>query len=89
MPTEPLTPQQRSLRARLAAHAMHAKHDSRDTTAKGREAFLGKFLDEVDPDRVLPEAERNRRAEHARKAHFTRLALLSAKARAARAGGAS
>lgn len=86
MPTDPLTPQQRSLRARLAAHAMHAKNDPRVTTANGRAAFLDKFLDEVDPDRTLPEAERNRRAEHARKAHFTRLALLSAKARAAKAG---
>jgi len=52
-----------------------------------REAFEARFLDEVDPDRVLPEAERNRRAEHARKAHFQRLALKSARARARRAAG--
>ena len=35
----------------------------------------------VDPEGVLPEAERIRRAEHARKAYFTRLALKSAQAR--------
>jgi hypothetical protein len=43
-----------------------------------------RFLDEVDPDRILPEAERKRRADHARKAYFTRLALKSAAARKAR-----
>jgi hypothetical protein len=34
---------------------------------------------------VLPEAERLRRAESARKAHFARLALASARARAKKA----
>ena len=29
-----LSPAERSLRARLAAHAMHGKHDARATTAK-------------------------------------------------------
>jgi hypothetical protein len=43
-----------------------------------------RFLDEVDPDRVLPEAERRRRAESARKVYYQRLALASAKARARR-----
>jgi len=83
-----LTPSERSLRARLAAHAMHAQHDSRETSAPARAAFNARFLDEVDPDRVLPETERLRRAEHARKAHMTRLALASAKARR-RAGEAA
>ncbi len=87
MPAD-LTPSERSLRARLAAHAMHAQHDSRETSAPARAAFNARFLDEVDPDRVLPETERLRRAEHARKAHMTRLALASAKARR-RAGEAA
>lgn len=76
-----LTPKERSLQARLAAHAMHASHDSRQTSAPGRAAFLKRFEAEVDPDGALPAAERARRAEHARKAHFTRLAMRSAKAR--------
>jgi hypothetical protein len=76
----------RTLAARLGAHSLHAQCDSRETTAKARAKFLERFLDQVDPDRVLPESERLRRAEHARKAYFTRLALKSAKARRVRRG---
>jgi hypothetical protein len=76
-----LSPAERSLRARLAAHAMHARHDARETTNAARAAFLARFEAEVDPDGVLPPDERRRRAEHARRAYFTRLALASAKAR--------
>lgn len=82
------TPTERSLHARLAAHALHAQYDSRDITANARKSFLAKFEDEVDPARELPEAERLRRAEHARKAYFVRLAYMSAKARRERAEGA-
>ena len=60
---------------------MHAKHDARKTTAKGRAAFLARFEAEVDPEGTLPPEERRRRAEHARSAYFTRLALAAAKAR--------
>lgn len=85
-PTQPvrqssLTPSERSLRARLAAYAMHAKHDPTQTTAAGRAAFLSRFEREVDPEGKLPEPERRRRAEHARRAYFTRLAYRSARAR--------
>jgi hypothetical protein len=80
-----LTPEQRSLRARLAAHTLHAKVDSREHTASARRAFLDRFEREVDPDGVLPEAERKRRAEHARKAYFAALALKSSQARARKA----
>ena len=70
-----------SLRARIGAHALHATHDPRETTKNGRAVFLSRFDREVDPDGVLPEAERVRRAGHARKAYFAKLALKSAKAR--------
>lgn len=53
-------------------------------TAKAREAFRDRFIDEVDPERRLPEAERLRRAEAARRAFYARLALRSAQARARR-----
>ncbi|WP_370332603.1 hypothetical protein [Mycolicibacterium hippocampi] len=43
--------------------------------------MLDKFERQVDPDGTLPSAERARRAEHARKAHFQRMALKSAQAR--------
>lgn len=69
------------MRARIGAHALHASHDSRELTVPARAAFLARFEAEVDPDGILPEAERRRRAEHARKAYFARLALASAKAR--------
>jgi hypothetical protein len=72
-----LSPAERSLRGRMGAYAVHARYDSRQTTAPAREAFLRRFLDEVDPDRVLPERERLRRAAAARKAYFTRLAYLA------------
>jgi len=47
----PLSPTERSLRARLAAYAMHAQHDSRETSAPGRAAFLARFEADVDPER--------------------------------------
>src|SRR6266540_6339622 len=68
------------LQAQQAAHTMHAKHDARKTTAKGRAAFLARFEAEVDPEGTLPPEERRRRAEHARSAYFTRLAFERAKA---------
>ena len=57
----------------MAAHILHPKYDSRELTEAGRDKFMARF----DPDRVLPTAERLRRAEHARKAYFTALALKS------------
>jgi hypothetical protein len=74
-----LTPTQRTLRARLAAHTLHAAGGT--NTGPARAAFLGRFELEVDPDDALEPAERARRAEHARKAYFTRLALKSAQVR--------
>jgi hypothetical protein len=75
------TATERALRARLAAHTLHATHDSRELTAPARAAFLGRFEREADPEGVLDPAERARRAEHLRKAFFARLALKSAQAR--------
>lgn len=76
-----LSPSERSLRARLAAHSLHAQQDSRKLTANARSAFLQRFIDEVDPERVLSEPERLRRAGHARSAYFAQLAFASSKAR--------
>ena len=80
-----MTPEERTMRARLAAHTLHATHDSREITAPARAAFQSRFEREVDPDGELPSDERARRAAQARKAYYTRLALASAKAR--RKGG--
>ena len=50
-------------------------------TGPARRAFLSKFEQEVDPDSLLSESERHKRAECAKKAHFSRLGLKSAKKR--------
>lgn len=77
-----MTPGEKTLRARLAAHASWSKtSDPSARTKPGRDKFQQRFENEVDPDRVLSSAERQRRAEAARKAYFTRLALKSAQAR--------
>lgn len=81
-------PSQRSLANRVGAYALHSKYDSRELTKNARAKFDQRFEDEVDPNRELPEAERLRRAKHARSAYFARLALRSAKVRAARKGAA-
>jgi hypothetical protein len=53
-------------------------------------AFLAKFERQVDPNNDLLPAERAKRAENARKAHYAELALKSARARRRRAmGGAA
>ncbi len=73
----------RVLQARMAAHALHAKvTDPAAHTSAARKAFLSRFEREVDPDGVLDPQERARRAEHAKKAYFLRLAAASSKARA-------
>lgn len=77
----PLSAEERSLRSSIAAHARWSKHDRTKGTEKARAAAEQRFLDEVDPDRTLPEAERLRRAESARQAHFQRMAFASVKAR--------
>jgi hypothetical protein len=73
----------RVLQARMAAHALHARvQDPSAHTARARHAFLSRFEREVDPEGVLTPQERARRAEHAKKAYFLRLAAASSKARA-------
>ena len=80
-----MTPEQRALRSRLGAAVLHSRYDSTDLTRAARQRFMERFVNEVDPHRRLPEAERLRRAEQARHAYFMRRALASAKARARRA----
>jgi len=82
-----LTPAQRALRARLAAYEKWSRHDPVAGTAAARAAFADRFTRQVDPDGVLPEDERLRRADSAKRAYFTRLALASSRARSRRGGG--
>lgn len=74
-----------TIRFQLAAHASWATEDDPvERTRPAREAFIARFERQVDPDQVLPLAERVRRAEHAKKAYFLGLAWKSAKARRTR-----
>lgn len=77
-----LSPEQRSMHARLAAHSLHAQvEDPSAHTAPARAAFMARFERQVDPDGKLSPQERARRAEHARKAYFLALSLKAAKKR--------
>jgi hypothetical protein len=83
----PLTPERRALISRIGGFAKSAKHDATEGTAAARAAGPGRidyWENQVDPDRSLPAVERRRRAEAAKKAHFTKLALRSAQARSGR-----
>ena len=78
----------RSQIGKLGAHTKWAKTENRTAaTEAARRAALDKIEREVDPNNELTPAERAKRAESARKAHFTRLALKSAQVRRRRAGG--
>jgi hypothetical protein len=81
----PFDSREMSRRGRIGGYAQKARHDPRETTRKARESFRARFYQQVDPDGVLPDAERERYAEAALKAHMARLARLSANAR--RRGG--
>jgi len=79
-----MTSAQRSLRAKIAAHVLHAKGGT--STAAGTAAFLSRFDRQVDPDGTLPPDERARRADHARRAYMSALSLKASQARARKAG---
>jgi hypothetical protein len=77
-----LTPSQRIIRARIAAHTSWANcPDPTQRTAPARSGFLARFSKQVDPEGTLPPEERQRRAQSALRAHMTMLAYRSSKAR--------
>ncbi len=49
-----LTPEERSVRARMGGYAVAAKYDTREITKPAREAFMARFEREVDPDGDTP-----------------------------------
>jgi hypothetical protein len=84
-----MTPAERVLRARLGGYAARAKHDGVKLTAAARATFATSFraghacrvCPLVEMPSGLPEAEVVRRADALRRAHYTRLALRSARSR--------
>jgi hypothetical protein len=86
----PLTPAERSLRARIAAHTRWSREDPVAGTEAARAASPASdafWEHAVDPAGELDELERQRRARSAKAAHFTRLAFRSARARRRGGGG--
>lgn len=80
-----LSPAERTMRARVAAHTRWSREGDRvAATAAARAGALARFERQVDPDGVLNPQERATRAEHARKAYMASLSLKAAKARRAR-----
>ena len=75
-----LTPAQRTLRARVAAYARAAKYGPEVT----RPAFAGrmaKLAAEVDPEGMLPDIERQRRAYALMRSQMSALSLKASRAR--------
>jgi hypothetical protein len=80
------------LAGRLGGYSRAARHDGELMTRKARQTFALSFLSghgckvcpRVDLPASLTDAERARRGEALRRAHYTRVALESARARAGR-----
>lgn len=73
-----------SLCGQIAANSRWSRVNADERTAAtsaGRLAAEKRFEKIVDPDGVLSHEERARQASNARKAHFQRMALASARAR--------
>ncbi len=81
-----LTATERKLRARLGAYSLHAQ--GKTNTAPALAAYNARWDREVDPEGILAPDERARRADLARKAHYTRMALQSARVRSSKAAAA-
>jgi hypothetical protein len=70
---------QRSLRAKAAAHAMHAQYDPHQTTAAAHAALWRKYEAQANPDERLDPEERRRRARHLMHADLARSRLAKLK----------
>lgn len=80
-----LTPAQRALYGRIGPAVARSRHDPAALTVNARRTFLERFERQVrDESPDLSDAEVQRRAGEARKAHMLRLSLRSSIARAQR-----
>lgn len=74
--------------ARIAAAVRWGREPDRvAATAPARAGLWAKYLREADPDGVLSDDERARRAEHLRRAQLLKASRAAAAARARRANG--
>lgn len=81
-----LTPAQRSLSARAAAHARWSQTSEAGRAkfaADARARLMSRWDKQVDPDGLLDPAERARRAKSAERAHMARMGKASSQKRRA------
>ena len=76
-----LDPQIRHMQAQIAANTRWANEDPKPNMIRARAGIMAKLEREADPEGLLPEAERRRRAESAYKVRMQRMALKSVQAR--------
>lgn len=77
-----LTPVQRSMRARVAAHVSWSRTTDRAArTEPARRAALDRFERQVDPEGILDDETRQKRALAAKRAYFQQLAYRSSRTR--------
>ena len=76
-------------RGAIGGKVTASRHGTRQTTEAARRTFIDSFAKAVDPDGVLTPQEPHRRGEAARRAHYLRLARLSAIARSRRSDKAA
>lgn len=69
------------MRARVAALTRWTNEDPADQMKAARAKFAERFEKEVDPQGLLPESERTRRAQAARRLYYQQLAYKSSVAR--------
>src|SRR5450759_3651566 len=78
---------ERATWGRIGGLTAWSLNDAETMVGPAHRGFRRRFENLVDPDRVLPEAERQVRADRARRAHMLTLAALSAAARKKAAPG--
>jgi len=82
-----LTPEQRSLKARIAIESRWAHEDGKANAQRGQRGLKARFLRGARQEHPeASEAQIQKFADHAYKAHMARLALKSSMARAKKAG---
>ena len=79
------THEKRVMAGRMRGLTTRAFNDPLKYTSKARSAFRASFADQVDPEGILPEDERESRATALYRAHMTALAMRSSQVRASKA----
>src|SRR2546423_13342803 len=78
-----------ALRGRIGGFTKASRYPREELTAAARSGFLERFEREVDPDGLLGDTERARRAQAALRAYMARLAFRSATSRRNKGGAES